>query len=68
MWMGFISIIPSFPVLRPQPARQAALASSRTRRAIGRRKAETLYVKDSQGKLSAKTNKGLEEGEYWFEK
>jgi hypothetical protein len=37
-------------------------------RGFTRGKTETLYVKDSQGKLSAKTNKGLEEGEYWFEK
>jgi hypothetical protein len=37
-------------------------------RGLTRGKSETFYVKDSQGKLSAKTNKGLEEGEYWFEK
>jgi hypothetical protein len=29
---------------------------------------ETLYVKDNQGKLTAKTNTGRGEGEYWFEK
>jgi hypothetical protein len=37
-------------------------------RGFSRDKAETLYVKDSQGKLKATTNNGLKEVEYWFEK
>lgn len=37
-------------------------------RGFTRDKSETFYVKDSQGKLKAKTNKTSNEGEYWFEK
>jgi hypothetical protein len=37
-------------------------------RGFSRDKAETLYVRDSQGKLKATTNNGLKEVEYWFEK
>jgi hypothetical protein len=37
-------------------------------RGVTRDKSENFYVKDSQGKLNAKTNKLSSEGEYWFEK